>query len=96
MSNDTAIRGVIVRAADLFSAPVGDEVAMFSRHTGQYFCLNATAKRIWEMIENPQTVPEICRMLQREYEVDPATCECDVTGILRDFLQQGVAYEPRT
>lgn len=93
MSFHAAMTGAIVRANDLIVVPVGDEFAMFSPRTGQYFRLNATATHIWRIIDGPHTIREICQTLLDVYDVDADTCESEVTALVRELVEQGLADE---
>ena len=52
----------------------------------------AAAMRIWELLETPQTVETLCRVLHRELHVETETCNHDIqivlSGLLREDLIQ--------
>ena len=73
---------IIVRTGDLVSAPMGDELAMMDMVSGAYFVLDKVAAAIWESIETPVAVRELCRQLRERFEVSAARCEADVIPFL--------------
>ena len=51
--------------------------------------------RIWELIEQPRSVDELCAELVREFEVADDVCRADVDALLNDLAAQGaVALTP--
>ena len=64
---------------------IGLEVA-----NGVCFGFNSTATRIWELLETPRRVSELRDTLVAEFEVEPATCERQLIGLLRDLEKDGL------
>ncbi len=58
----------------LLSSPLADEIVMMNVKTGDYLGLNGVATSIWNLLEKPITIDEICHELLEEYEIDKATC----------------------
>jgi hypothetical protein len=48
----------------------------------------STARRIWELLETPQTVETICRVLRSEYDVETDACRHDVRVVLHGLLRE--------
>jgi hypothetical protein len=44
------------------------------------------AQRIWKLLETPQTVETICRVLTREYPISNETCSVNVQSFLGELL----------
>jgi Coenzyme PQQ synthesis protein D (PqqD) len=51
-------------------------------------CPATTARRIWELLETPQTVETLCRVLRRELNVDQDACGHDVRIVLTELLRE--------
>lgn len=47
-----------------------------------------TPQRVWELLETPQTVETICRVLTREGSVDPDTCDPGVKSLLAQLYRE--------
>ena len=52
---------------------------------GTYYGLNAVGARIWDLIQEPTPVREVCEQLVREYDVETETCQRDLMAVLRDL-----------
>lgn len=78
---------MIHRDGDWLAANVGDELVMMSAAKGNYIGLSAVGARIWELIETPRTIEELCDRLVAEYDVDPATCRAEVDAFLTTLGQ---------
>ena len=80
----------IHRRTDCVTAMLEDELVMMSVDLGRYFGLNPTAGRVWELLEEPRTLDDLCNALQEEYEVAPEICRRELTELLEDLKQQGL------
>jgi hypothetical protein len=74
----------VVRSDEPVTAEVGDTLIMLSVANGQYYGLNDIATAIWQRLEAPTTVADLCAALQQVFDVSPQRCEAEVLG----FLQQ--------
>jgi len=83
---------LISRNPELLAAPAGNELVMLSVDAGHYYGLDPIGRRIWEFLETPATVADICARLVAEYDVEPAQCEADVLAFLDDLLAQGLIH----
>lgn len=75
----------IRRREEPLTASVDGEIVMLDAEQGEYFALGAVGSRIWELLEEPRTLDEVCRALQYEFEVDPQTCREEVARFMRDL-----------
>ncbi len=73
----------------MFTA-LDDEMLGLDTQAGLAYSLNPSAGRVWELIESWSTVDSICAALELEYEVDPATCRTEVTGLLERLRDAGL------
>ena len=85
---------ILSRNDDILHASVGSEEAvMMSVTAGRYYGLNAVASRIWELLETPKTIAELCAQICEEFEVDAQTCEAEVLKFVQDLIDNGVVHE---
>jgi hypothetical protein len=70
-----------------------DEVIMLDMDKGKYLYLNSVATRIWDLLENPVSMDEICSKLMEEYDVDPKRCRSDVNEIVKKMIQSGMVVQ---
>jgi Coenzyme PQQ synthesis protein D (PqqD) len=81
------------RDSDILHAAVGsEEVVMMSITAGRYYGLNAVGSRIWELLDTPKTIAQLCGQLCEEFEVDARTCEAEVLKFVQDLLDNGVVH----
>lgn len=91
MSN--APEAMLRRNGNILYAPVGSEEAvMLSVDAGKYYGLNAVAARIWELLETPQTVAQICAQICEEFEVEAPACEADIIKFVNNLLDNGIVH----
>jgi hypothetical protein len=82
------------RAGEILYAPVGtEEAVMMSVAASRYYGLNAVGKSIWELLEQPRTIAEICTRLCEEFEVDAQTCQAEVLKFVNDLIGSGIVHE---
>jgi hypothetical protein len=65
---------------------VGDLASIYS--------FNGTGTLIWKLLESPKTVSEIATIVAREYEVEPAQAELDVTSFVEEMKAVGLVDVP--
>ena len=76
---------MIQRRPGWLSAQVGEEIVMMSVETGDYVGLNSVGARIWELIEAPAELDELCARLEGEFEAPPEVCRRDVETFLAEL-----------
>jgi hypothetical protein len=82
------------RNDEILHASVGsEEVVMMSVPAGRYYGLNAVASRIWELLETPKTIAQVCAQISEEFEVDAQTCESEVLKFVQDLLDNGIVHK---
>ena len=66
---------------------------MFSPDQGAYFGLDEIGSRVWELLEEPRSIDELCATLRGEYDVDPETCRGDVTALVERLREAKLVRE---
>ena len=79
----------ISRAGDWLSADTGDGAVMMSPSATEYIGLSGTAGRIWELLETPRTLAELCAELAGEYQVTPDQLSGDVKDFVAGLAARG-------
>lgn len=77
------------RRGQWLTATIGTECVMMSVERGSYLSLSRVGTRIWELIEQPITVPDLCDRLGEEFDVPPETCRAEVDVFLADLEKHG-------
>lgn len=84
-ATEITLETVVSRAVDLPLAQLDDESLALDENAGYYYVFNPTATRVWELIQQPMVVDNVCARLLEEFEVDEATCRREVLDLLRKF-----------
>ncbi len=80
---------MIKRHDGWLAAQVGEELVMMSVDSGVYIGLNNVGARVWELIDTPRDLGEICWALAEEFETTPETCRPDVEAFIAQLEQRG-------
>jgi len=81
---------VITHGEQQVSTVVDGVTVLMNVGNGKYYKLDDIGSRIWGMIEKPATVGSVCERLVQEYQVEHATCEADVLGLLDRLLENSL------
>lgn len=73
---------MISRNEWVLHSEVAEGFALMDVETGNYFHFDKTSARIWELLEQPQSLGQLCDALLAEYEVDKETCRDQVLEFL--------------
>ncbi|MBF0545104.1 MAG: PqqD family protein [Candidatus Riflebacteria bacterium] len=80
----------IQRVADLRTTPVDNEIVIMNMAKNNYVALDDIGRRIWELLENPCRIDEMCHQLSREFEVTPEQAAADVFPFLEELKSEGL------
>jgi len=83
-------KGKYIRNGKTISGRLHDELVMMDIDQGMYFSLNPVATRIWDLLENPLNLDDLCRLLYEEYEVEPVECQQDVEAYIAEMISLGL------
>lgn len=84
---------MLSRNGDILCASVDSEHAvMLSIAAGKYFGLNAVAAQIWELLEHPMTLEQLCVHICEEFEVDMQTCEAVMLKFADEIIENGIVH----
>jgi hypothetical protein len=81
---------VVVRDRDVIYSEMDGEAVMVSMERGEYYGMNVTGTRIWNELENPVKVADLCAGLKTRYNVSQDKCESDVLKFLNLMAEKGV------
>lgn len=81
---------LVQRSEGVVAAPVQHEMVLMSVERGQYYATSGVGERLWQELDQPITVRELCGRLQKLYRVDPETCGRDVLRFLEEIRAEGL------
>ena len=76
------------RTASLMEAELGDELVGLEPGAGVCYGFNDVAKRVWQLLEEPQSFEAVRTVLLDEYDVPPGECDSDLRELLADFVDK--------
>jgi hypothetical protein len=74
---------IISASPNQVSGVLNGETILLSSTTNMYYGLDPVGSRMWELIQKPKRVSDICRQLALDFEVDPVVCERDIRELIR-------------
>jgi len=84
-------RDNIVSKNDNFVETEADgEVILMHLDDGSFFSLSSTGKRIWELLEDPQSIASICNQLCSEFDVPEDQCLTETMTLLSQLQERNL------
>ena len=78
---------VVSRRDEPLTARVDDDLVMLDPAKSRYFGLDPIGRRVWELLDQPKSVEQLCAELEGEFEVSPAACRTDVLALLEQLAE---------
>lgn len=85
-----SIHSILAATNSQTSCEISAETIILDFAKGAYFGLDEIGTLIWRLLQQPQSVSAICDVVVAEYEVDRATCEEDLIGLLETLHAEGL------
>ena len=87
--------GVTARrvAGEMVLIPVDARTVDELHRTAELFVLNATAERLWELLESPISIEDLARNLIDEFEVSAESARVDAAAFIQSLRDIGIAVE---
>ena len=83
---------IIVRGDRHLETELGPEVVLMHLEEGRFFTLSGTARRFWELIEQPVSIGSVTDRLLLEFAVDRQTCLAEVIALCRDLQSRTLIH----
>ena len=80
----------VVRTEGIMTAPVDTEIVLLNMAGNNYISLDAIGRRIWELLESPITVTDLCQKLAVEFEATEEQITADVVPFLTELELEGL------
>lgn len=90
MDHALSENSVVIVAKDQVSCDLGGESAILNLKNGVYYSLDPVGARVWNLLQQPRRVQEVCEALLGEYDVEPQRCESDLLALLEKLLGEGL------
>lgn len=80
-------------AKDILSHNLEGEAVLLSLHTGVYLGLDPVGTRIWNLIEQYQSLQDVLDVLVMEYDVPRDRCADDLLSLVREMQEHQLLEE---
>jgi hypothetical protein len=81
---------VVRKSSSQVSCVLNEEVAVLNVEKALYFGLQGVGAHIWDFLETPHSVAEICDDVTANFDVTPVVCRQDVLKFLGGMLDAGL------
>lgn len=80
----------VARVEGLMTAPVDEELVILNLAGNNYVSLDSIGRRIWELLDSPIRVDELCRRVEKEYSGEQARIAADLLAFLTQLERDGL------
>ena len=91
MSSGNPTASITAVATDnALSTTLDGESVILHQDSGTYYGLNEVGTFIWDLLQEPHSVDNICSEVVAEYDVTRERCRSDVEKLLADLADKGL------
>ena len=72
------------------SCKLNGEVAILNLDRSVYFGLQGVGVQIWDALEQPRSMADLCTSIGEEFDVATDVCQADVASILTSLQKEGL------
>lgn len=90
MSAVISVDSVVVATKHQVSCALGEESAILDMRNSVYYGMNAVGTRVWNLVQQPKSIREICDAIVDEYDVTPERCEGDLLELIDHMNSEGL------
>jgi hypothetical protein len=76
----------IVASSQQVSSALAGESVILNLLSGTYYGLNEVGSSIWQRIQRPITIVDLCDAVTSEFDVDSNTCEIEVLRLVAEMI----------
>src|SRR4051812_31809016 len=76
------LESVVVASKEQLASSIGGETVILGLQSGRYYGVAGVSARVWQLIQEPSRVADICDVIVAEYDVDPKICQADLLALL--------------
>lgn len=79
---------LVTASENQVSSVLGEEEVILNLENGMYYGLNPVGARVWQLIQEPRSVDDICNVLLDEFDVERQQLYQDVVALLQELKQE--------
>lgn len=84
------IEDILYKNCDIFSSEIDGEAIMMNIENNAYYSMGEIGNRVWQLLDNPTTIKDICEQLTQEYDVSMEQCQKDIITFLNQLLENNL------
>jgi hypothetical protein len=88
--SDIRADDLVVRDPDMIAAEMDGDLVMMSIEQGRYYGIGGVGTRVWELLEKPASVDQLCSAVLDEYDVEEDVCRSDIQAYVERLLDMGL------
>jgi Coenzyme PQQ synthesis protein D (PqqD) len=81
----------VVRTTNLHTARVDDELVILNLERNNYNWLNEVGRAVWDVIESPCEVGDLCRRISQQFDAPEEEIAADILPFLNAMVEEGLA-----
>jgi|SRR6185503_11515117 hypothetical protein len=81
---------IVKRSDRQVAANLDGEVAILDLDKGLYFGLQDVGAHVWEALQKPQSVEDLCATILAHFDVEPEVCRADLVKFLASLHEIGM------
>jgi len=85
-----SINSTVQATKELVASNLGDEIVILNLKDGTYYSLDDVGVVVWDMLQQPCSIAELCAAVMEQYAVDSAQCADDILALLEDLRSAGL------
>ncbi len=86
----TATYSKILPSSDVIVQILDNEAVLLHLKTEQYYTLDNTGLRIWQLLNEHAETEAVVADMQKEFDVNKATAKSDVERLINELDQEGL------
>jgi hypothetical protein len=90
INSSISINSTIQATQQLVASNLGGEVVILNLKDGTYYSLDDVGVVVWDILQQPCSIWQLCMAVMEQYEVDSAQCTEDILALLEDMLSVGL------
>jgi hypothetical protein len=81
---------LISRADNVLAASVDGEIVLMSIERGSYYGLENTARCIWDLLESPKRLEDLCALIKQKYRDKDGIIDRDVMRFVAEMANEAI------
>lgn len=86
----SSMNAMVRRSVNVICTEVDDVVVILDIESGMFRQLNRTAAQIWNELEQPLTLPDLCSRLEARFAIDSEACAAEVSAFVDELAGCGL------